>query len=153
VTSAFAFGEIAPKRLYNTVLQRKKEFDYLSSEDIATLKRFAETGTGGGHADIRETSLAMDYDESLVATERYDAESGISNHRTDYLAEVGVESVNSWLANYPASYEALPPYGASKTIGRAMKQVCVERLEKIFALLKADEDSVRSAQMLGADED
>ena len=148
VTSAFAFGEIAPKKLYNTVLQRKKDFSYLSDEDIATLKKFAETGTGGGHADIRETCLVMDYDESLVAPDRYDAETGVSNHRTDYLSDAGVESVNSWLANYPASYEAYPPHGASKNIGRAMKRICVERLEKIFALIKSDEDSVRSAQML-----
>ena len=132
----------------DTVLQRRKEFSYLSDGDIATLKRFSESGTGGGHADIRETCLVMDYDESLVAPDRYDAESGISNHRTDYLSNAGVESVNSWLANYPASYEALPPHGASKSIGQAMNQICVERLEKIFALLKADEDSVRSASLL-----
>ena len=59
VTSAFAFGDIAPKKLYNTVKQRKKEFSYLTEEDYETLRRFSETGTGGGHADIRETSLVM----------------------------------------------------------------------------------------------
>lgn len=148
VTSAFAFGDIAPKRLYNTVLQRKGEFSYITDADIETLKRFAESGTGGGHADIRETSLVMDYDEALVAPDRYETECGESNHRTDYLAQCGVESVNSWLANYPASYEALPPHGATATIGRAMREVCTERLAKIFSVIKNDEDSVRSAQML-----
>ena len=148
VTSAFAFGDIAPKRLYNTVVQRKRDFSYLTDEDILTLRRFAQSGTGGGHADIRESCLVMDYDSSLVAQNRFDAESGKSNHRTDYLADAGVESVNSWLANYPSSYEALPPHGASSTIGRAMREVCVDRLAKIFELIKRDEDSVRSAQML-----
>ena len=148
VTSAFAFGEIAPKRLYNTLIQRKKEFRYVTEDDFKTLKHFAESGTGGGHADIRETCLVMDYDESLVSPDRYDAECGESNHRTDYLAALGIESVNSWLANYPASYEALPPHGASATIGRAMKEICIGRLSGIFELLKRDEDSVRSAQML-----
>ena len=147
VTSAFAFGEIAPKRLCNTVTQRKRDFPYLTDADYETLRRYAQSGTGGGHADIRETCLVMDYDEGLVASDRFDAESGVSNHRTDYLSEAGIESVNSWLANFPASYEALPPHGASKTIGRAMNRVCTERLAKIFKLLKEDEDSVRSAQL------
>ena len=148
VTGAFAFGDIAPKKLYNTVLQRKGDFDYLTEEDISTLRRFAASGTGGGHADIRETCLVMDYDETLVAPDRYTAECGESTHRTDYLADAGIESVNSWLANYPASYEALAPHGASCRIGRAMREVCAARLAKIFALLKADEDCVGSAQML-----
>lgn len=147
-TFAFPFNGIAPKRLYNTVTKRQKDFSYLTEADFETLRRFAESGTGGGHADIRETSLIMDYDTSLVAEDRYDAESGASNHRTDYLAECGVESVNSWLANYPASYEALPPYGASATIGRAMNEICSERMARIFSIIKNDEDCVRSAQML-----
>ena len=148
VTFALAFGDIAPKKLYNTVLQRKKDFSYLTESDVDTLKRFAESGTGGGHADIRETCLVMDYDESLVAQDRYDAECGVSNGRCDYLAEMGVESVNSWLASYPASYEALPPYGASKNLGRAMREISSSRLAKIFKLLKEDEDCVRSGQIL-----
>ena len=148
VTSAFAFGDIAPKKLYNTVLRRKGDFSYLTEDDIETLKRFAATGTGGGHADIRETCLVMEYDESLVAPDRYEAERGESNHRTDYLSSPGIESANAWLANFPSSYEALPPHGASATIGRAMKSICAWRLAKIFKLLKEDEDCVKSAQML-----
>jgi creatinine amidohydrolase len=147
-TFALAFGDIAPKKLYNTALQRKKDFPYLTDADFDTLKRFAESGTGGGHADFRETSLMMNINESLVAPDRFEAECGESNHRTDYLAELGVDSVNSWLSNYPASYEALPPHGASSTIGRAMSDISTERLAHIFKVIKNDEDCVRSAQML-----
>ena len=148
MTSAFAFRDIDPKRLYNTVKSRKSDFPYLTEEDLETLARFAKDGAGGGHGDIRETSLVMQYDESLVAKDRYDAESGISNHRTDYLANAGIESANSWLANFPASYEAYAPRGASRTIGKAMLDICAERLAKIFALIKNDEDCVRSAALL-----
>ena len=147
MTSAFAFRDIDPKRLYNTVRAKKSDFPYLSDEDMATLERFSKTGTGGGHGDIRETSLIMQYDESLVAKDRYDAESGISNHRTDYLAKAGIESANAWLANFPASYEAYAPHGASRAIGRAMLEVCARRLSDIFALIKNDEDCVRSAEV------
>ena len=90
----------------------------------------------------------MNINESLVAPDRFEAECGESNHRTDYLAELGVDSVNSWLSNYPASYEALPPHGASSTIGRAMSDISTERLAHIFKVIKNDEDCVRSAQML-----
>lgn len=152
MTSAFAFRDIDPKRLYNTVRVKRADFPYLSDEDMATLERFSKTGTGGGHADIRETSLVMQHNSSLVAKQRYDAESGISNHRTDYLANAGIESANSWLANFPASYEAYAPHGASSTIGKAMLEVCARRLSDIFALIKNDEDCVRSAALLAKSE-
>lgn len=148
VTSAFAFRDIDPKRLYNTVRAKKSDFSYLSDDDMTTLERFSKTGTGGGHADIRETSLIMQHDESLVAEDRYEAESGISNHRTDYLTKAGVESANAWLANFPASYEAYAPHGASRAIGKAMLEVCARRLADIFTLIKNDEDCVRSAALL-----
>ena len=148
MTSAFAFRDIDPKRLYNTVKTRKKEFSYLTEEDLRTLERYSKSGTGGGHADIRETSLVMTHDDGLVAENRYEAECGLSNHRTDHLDTLGIESANSWLASHPASYEAYPPHGATKTIGKAMLAVCAERLAKIFKAVKEDEDCVRSAALL-----
>ncbi len=135
--SAFAFSDISPKRLLGIINLRKKDFDYLTKEDISVLEKFAETGTGGGHADIRETSLIMEYDRSLVAEERYTAESGESTHKRDGLISLGVEGVNFWLDNFPNSYEALPPFGASPTIGRAMKEICVQRLVRIISALKS----------------
>jgi hypothetical protein len=148
MTSAFAFRDIDPKRLYNTVLTRKKDFAYLTSDDVKTLERYSKSGTGGGHANIRETSLVMEHDKRLVAEDKYEAECGLSNHRTEHLDSLGIESANSWLASHPASYEAYPPYGASRAIGRAMLSVCAERLAKIFKTIKEDEDCVRSAALL-----
>ncbi len=136
VTSAFAFSDIHPKRLINTVRQRRKDFQYITEEDEQTLLGFAESGTGGGHADIRETSLIMVYNEGLVAADRYNAESGESTHKNDIFCAMGIEGVNFWLENFPNSYEALPPFGASATIGRAMKEICTERLIKIIMMLK-----------------
>ena len=78
----------------------------------------------------------MSTDESLVATDRYDAESGISNHRTDYLLAAGVRATNEWLANFPNSYEAFPPFGCSSAIGDAMVKVCAEKLAKTFKIIK-----------------
>lgn len=136
VTFALAFSDITPKRLLNTVRQNKKEYSYITEEDLLTLSRFAGSGTGGGHGDIRETSLILDYDKSLVGKDRYEAESGESLHKNDHLTSLGVEGVNFWLEDYPNSYEAYAPVGASATIGRAMKEICVKRLTDIFKLLK-----------------
>ena len=148
VTSAFAFGAIEPKRLLKTVEGAPKRFDYITEDDVAALSRFAETGCGGAHADIRETSLIMERDEALVAPHRYEAESGESTGRMTALGKMGVEAVNGWLADYPNSYEAFPPIGASKTIGRAMKEICRDRLVEIIRLIKKDENAVKAANML-----
>ncbi len=136
MTSAFAFSDIDPRKLYGIINSRKKDFSYLTDEDMETLLRFKESGCGGGHADIRETSLVMDYDRSLVREDRYDAESGESTNRSDELLRAGVDYSGRWLLDFPNSYEANAPHGASDRIGRAMKQICAERLAKIFRLVK-----------------
>ena len=147
-TFAFSFPDMEPQKLISTLTLRKDEFPYITKDDIETLKRYAKTGYGGGHADFRETAVIMAYDESLVAKDRYDAEDGRSNHRTDYLKNAGISATNDWLANYPASYNGYPPEGCSKTIGDAMVKLCAEKLAKTFKIIKENDDCVRSAQML-----
>ena len=146
-TFALDFPSLAPMKLIETLKIRKSDFPYITEKDIETLKEFAKTGYGGGHADFRETALIMATNESLVAEDRYDAEFGSSTHRTDYLSALGVDATNIWLANYPNSYEARPPYGCSKSLGQAMVRICAERLAKIFKVLKEDYDSVNIARM------
>ena len=146
--TVFASSGLSADRVYSLVTQDRKRFPDITDKDVEVLKRLTESGYGGGHADMRETGIVMAVDESLVAPERYDAESGLSSHRTDYLSDVGVSSVNAWLANYPNSYNAYPPHDCSRAIGEAYIKIASERLAKTFKLLKEDEDCVRSAQML-----
>lgn len=138
--SAFAldFGALAPMKLIETLKTRSDDFPYVTNEDIKTLKEYAKSGYGGSHADFRECALVMAHDKTLAAPDRYEAEDGASNHRTDHLCELGVDAPNLWLANHPASYDALPPHNCSPTIGRAMRTVCAERLARIFKALKDD---------------
>lgn len=147
-TFAFSMPDMEPQRLLCKIAERKEEFSFITKEDIDTLKKYAKSGYGGGHADFRETAVVMSYDESLVAKDKYDAEDGLSNHRTDYLCDARINSANMWLANHPNSYAALPPHGCSKTIGDAMVKICAEILAEKFKMLKEDDDCVRSAQML-----
>lgn len=146
--SVFASSGLSSDRVYSLVTQDRKKFADITDEDVAVLKKLTETGYGGGHADIRETGIVMAVDESLVAPERYDAESGLSNHRTDYLTDIGVSSVNAWLANYPNSYNGYPSNGCSVAIGNAYIKIASERLAETFKIIKENDDVVRSCQML-----
>jgi creatinine amidohydrolase len=147
-TFALDFSGTEAKRLLNKITNNKKDFPYITARDIEVLKEYSKEGYGGGHADFRETSMILAYDENLVAEDKYEAENGISNHRTDYLSNEGIDAANIWLANYPNSYNGFAPHGASKAIGEAMIQLSVKRLKRIFKLLKEDEDCVRIASML-----
>ena len=148
VTYASPGNIMDPKYIYSHITENKEKFPELTDEDMKVLEKLAETGYGGGHGHFKETAIVMSYDESLVDKTRYDAEDGLSNHRTDYLREAGVQMTNDWLANYPTSYSGYPPFGCSKAIGDAFVKICAERLAGVFKLIKEDEDCVRSAQML-----
>ncbi|MBE6644224.1 MAG: creatininase family protein [Ruminococcaceae bacterium] len=143
-TFALDFRMMSPARLIDTVRKRKKEFSYVTEEDIKTIESYAEKGYGGGHADFRETSLILAHNENLVAVENYEKESGISTHKSDKLTNMGVDSPNAWLLNFPSSYEAYPPHGASKTIGRLMLALSAERLAKIFKTIKDDPSLIKA---------
>ena len=131
--------------------EKRPEFlSMLTDEDIKVLKDWAEIAPdyGGGHADFRETAMVMAYDENLVAADKYDAESGLSNHSTDYMTNEGIDIVNSWITSHPTSYSGLPSFGCSKTIGEAMVKINAERVARIFKMLKADENAVKIANIV-----
>ena len=124
------------------VYKERPEFlPMLTKEDIKTLEKWVEIDPdyGGGHADFRETALALAYDKNLVAEDRYEAESGLSTHVGDYLADEGVFIRGAWGRNFPNSYEGIAPHGASVTIGEAMYKIHVERIIRIIKKLKTED--------------
>ncbi|MBR4108830.1 MAG: creatininase family protein [Oscillospiraceae bacterium] len=144
-----------PKNMYRIVMERIDEFYYLTPEDLEAMRIVAERGSNaehpedqGGHADWTETCLVYGYYPELVCDERMDAESGISTHRGDYLIDNGITATHHWYCNYPNAIQGYPSTGCSKNIGKAMRKLCVERLVKIFKLLKEDEDCIRMVQGL-----
>jgi creatinine amidohydrolase len=125
-----------------------EEFSMLTEEDMKVLRHFAETGTGGGHADFRETGLIYGTYPELVAPDRFDAEDGSNTERADYLhIGMGVNH-NYWDANSPNAFNGFPSFGCSPTIGDAMVKICVDSLVDIFEKLKKDEECVRMAMGL-----
>lgn len=139
---------VLPQNMYPIVCERREEFPYLTDEDMEALRRFAETGTGGGHADWREVALIYAYYPELVAADRFDAESGLSTHRADHLQAAGVQSAYFWDSNYPNAYSGYPPFGCSENIGKAMAYLSAEYLAKAFKVIKEDEDCVRMGMKL-----
>lgn len=131
---------------YPYFLEHRAEYPMLTDEDMETLKRYHEQGGfGGGHGDFSETANIMGYWPHLVAEDRYDAESGYSTHRADYLKELGVSCALDFMANFPSAYHGHPPFGCTKTIGEAWNLCYTRRLAHIFKVLKEDEECVRIA--------
>ncbi len=148
-TWSLAMMRMEPDRMYKQVSKaRKGDFKMVTDADMETLARFAETGCGGGHSDLRETGLILGMYPGLVATEKFTAESGLSTHRADYLTQEGVYFGTSWIADFPNAYEGYAPIGCTETLGQAMVHISVNRLCKIFRILKKDEDCVRMARGL-----
>ncbi len=152
-TWSLAFAAMEPKKLYKRALAaRKGDFKMLTDEDMETLRRFAETGCGGGHADLREAGLIMGMYPELTAPERFTAESGLSTHRADYLENEGIHTGFTWISNFPNAYEGYAPIGCTETLGKAMVKVSTDRLCKILRRLKSDEECVRMAMGLPKEE-
>ena len=135
------------KSPYLYFLEHRPEYPMLTDEDMEVLKGYYENGGfGGGHADFSETANIMGYYPELIAEDRYEVESGSSTHRSDYLSAEQIECVGNWITNYPNAYDGKPPYGCSQTIGEAMNECHTRRLERIFKMLKADEECIKIAQ-------
>ena len=133
------------KTLFTNLLEQSADFPMLTEKDLEVLKRYQETGTGGGHADFVETARVMANHPNLIAEDRYELESGISTGRANYLTELGVSVGRSWAANYPNAFSGFAPHGCSQTIGQAIVEYSARELAHIFKVLKEDEECVNIA--------
>ncbi|MBR2721204.1 MAG: creatininase family protein [Clostridia bacterium] len=140
-----AYDMGAHLRPANMLALAKKDpayFSMLTEEDYATLEKFSDPSTVLGHACFMETMLIYGTYPELVAPERLGEESGLSTHRADYLAKLGVSTACAWPSNYPNSYMGTDPIGCSKTLGEAAVKMSVDRLTQIFEAIRDDEECV-----------
>ena len=139
---AYDFREqLQPANMLKVAKENPEYLPMLTEEDLKTLERFAETGTGGGHGDFRETMLVQGTYPELVREDKFEAESGLNIGR--YTPVPGVEStLIGWFANCPNAFGGYAPIGCSRTIGEAAVKMSVDRLAKIFEYLKNDESYV-----------
>ena len=144
--SAYPPDEYVFGKLYNEMLKRPEDFPKLNDDEMALVKRFGETGIGGGHGDIRETAICMSKNPESVRMDRCNDCPNQSVHKADYLAEVGVFHGQSWGANFPHALSGYSSEGCTQAIGEALLTYCTERLVKAVKVLKDDEKCVMMSQ-------
>ena len=141
IGKAYDFAEqLQPANMLKVATENPDYLPMLTKEDLETLAKFAETGTGGGHGDFRETMLVQGTYPELVREDKFDAESGIRLDR--YKGIPGVDAtLIGWFANCPNAFGGYAPFGCSKTIGEAGLKMSVDRLAAILEDLKKAEYS------------
>lgn len=144
---AYDFREqLDPKNVLEAAKKDPEYFSMLTKEDFETLERFAKTGSGGGHADFKETALVYGTHPHLVAPDRFEAESGANIGRLVFPPQYGIGTYATWVANFPNVFSGYAPLGCSPTIGEAYLKLSVDRLAEIFTYLKNNNDCVDVAR-------
>lgn len=130
---------VSPAQLLKLAKESPDEFNMLTPEDIETLKVWCDKSAVGPGGFI-ETCLIMADHPEFVQTDKYDDVDSSRKTRLDHTSQEGLFIANSWYATNPDGYMAEPPYGASQTIGQAMKKILTQRMADIFRRIKARED-------------
>lgn len=121
-------------------IDKGESFPELTDEDIAFLRDFVYNKKVTGHGCINETSVMMVINGENVKLDRADAESGMPNHKTDYLADTGLlASTRFWGIEYENSYQGESVEGANERIGRAILRKRIEHQAEACRLLKMDD--------------
>jgi len=124
-----------PEPFTKLITENREEYSMITDTDIAVMKSWIPTGYQGGHANFLETVQVMGDHPDLVAPDRYYAENGINNHRTDYMTALGINIKGDWSCRYPNMYSGAAPHGASVSIGQAMlythAKVAARQLKRI----------------------
>ncbi len=147
-TGAYFLEDLAPVTILDIIKPRRAEFDMLTDEDMETLEKFAKEkpGLSTGHGGFCETALVYGTHPKTVAPERFDAECGLSTHRSDFLAAEKVRFGYSWSSNYPNHLNGLDPIGCTEGIGKAMVKISAERLARIFKMIKEDKEILKMVE-------
>ncbi len=127
---------------YDKIVCQKERFDYLTEEDYKTLKRFSETGFGGGHADFSETAFLMGQDASLVRPEKFYQE-GACLHRFDHITKRRINFGGAWMADFPQAFSGYASIGCTETIGRAYCEIAADILTEKIKAVKEDTECLK----------
>ncbi len=121
-------------------LDRGEVFPELTEEDIAYVRDFVASGSERGHACVNETSVMMKISPETVRLDRCDAVEGRSNHKADYLYNVGFkECTRFWGINQPNSYHGTAPYGANERIGEVILKKRIDAQVEACRAIKKDD--------------
>ena len=135
----------APHKMAQTLLAKGSgAIPELTPEDEALLLKYHKQNMKIGHGCFGETAFMMGIAPEAVHLERLGIESGLPNHKTDYLKEVGLQIVNyGWDVEYPNNYDGHDPVGCNERIGKAALRIEAERVANAFRVFKEDENVLK----------
>jgi creatinine amidohydrolase len=121
-------------------IEKGVEFPELTEEDKAYILDFVANKGQLGHACLNETACVMKTNPDTVRLNRCDAVDGLSNHKADYLYDVGFKACTRfWAINQPNSYSGTAPYGANDRIGEVLLNKRIDELVAACRALKKDD--------------
>ncbi len=130
---------------YDKIIADKERFSYLTEEDLNTLKRFSETGFGGGHADFSEVAFCYGQNKKFVRPEKFHQE-GICIHRFDHITQKHISFGGAWMADHPQAFSGFAPIGCTETIGRAFCEIVADNLIEKIKVVKEDNEALKVAK-------
>ena len=130
---------VMPKDILEHIEKHGRDvFPALTDEDIKTLEDYVAAGKYDGHGGFGESSMLMGTYPELIRLDRCEAESGLTIHVYDPLAELGIQWGRQWHVNYPNSYSGHAPVGLTQAIADAAVEISVQRLTAVLKTLKDD---------------
>ena len=145
VATVFIDSGKTSREYYETILNDRERFDYVTEADLEVLKRFAETDFGGGHGDFREVAACYAQSEKYVRPEKFYQE-GKSIHRMDHLTSKGINFGGSWAADFPKAYSGYSSTGCTQTIGRAFCEINASCIAEKIRIIKDDTECLKIAR-------
>lgn len=125
-----------PEPFLKEITENRAEYPMITDTDIAVMQSWVPTGYQGGHANFLETAYVFGERPELIRPDKYYAEDGLNNHRTDYLTKQGISMGGDWSARYPNMYSGAAPHGCSQSIGEVMIKIHVKRALRVFRTIK-----------------
>ena len=144
---------MAPHKMAEKILAEGPEvFPELTKEDVELLLKYHEENIKIGHGGFGETSIVMSVTPESVKLDALGEESGLSNHKMDYLreAKITIQS-GGWDYEYPNSFSGHDPIGCNERIGKAAMRMTAEHYAKQFKVIKEDTllEELREKRQMG----
>jgi creatinine amidohydrolase len=141
VVASYMISLPAPHKMAEMIIaEGRGAIPELTAEDEELLLKYHEQNMFIGHACMGETAHMMGISPESVHLDRLGIESGLSNHKTDYLSKAKIQIPRGWDINYANNFSGDDPVGCNERIGRASVRIEAERFAAALKLYKEDQN-------------
>ena len=129
-------GPLSVKNIYNNLKEHGSGYyPELLPEDEKAIISYIEEEKTDGHGGFEETCIMLAIRPDLVKLDRMSAACGISTHNADELINAKLTG-DTWILNFPESYEGHDPVGASGRIGKLLIRLKSEYIASSIRVYK-----------------